>query len=172
MVELNATFIRLCFLIVSNQKLRKFLEWKWFSEKVIHNVTDSGNLLNHRRSSYKNLEVTLLFIDLFKDFYSICRGKMEQILLVYGLPEETVTAIMMLYSKIKVKVHLPDGDTDFFDIVANVLQGDTLVPYLFIICLDYVLWTSVELIKRKWLYSDIRTNGKTKYLEDVCNYLW
>ena len=32
-----------------------------------------------------------------------------------------------------------DGDTDFFDIIAGVLQGDTLAPYLFIICLDYVL---------------------------------
>ena len=28
--------------------------------------------------------------------------------------------------------------TDYFDIVAGVLQGDTLAPYLFIICLDYV----------------------------------
>ena len=33
----------------------------------------------------------------------------------------------------------PDGDTDYFDIVAGVLQGDTLATYLFIICLDYVL---------------------------------
>ena len=34
-----------------------------------------------------------------------------------------------------------------FDIVAGVLQGDTLVPYLFIICLDYVLRTSIDKIK-------------------------
>ena len=27
----------------------------------------------------------------------------------------------------------PDGDTDFFDIVTGVLQGDILAPYLFII---------------------------------------
>ena len=33
----------------------------------------------------------------------------------------------------KVKVHSPNGDTDFLDIVASVLQGDTLDPYLFII---------------------------------------
>ena len=47
----------------------------------------------------------------------------------------------------KVKVHSPDRDTDYFDIVAGVLQGDTLAPYLFIICLDYVLRTSIDLIK-------------------------
>ena len=29
-------------------------------------------------------------------------------------------------------------DTEYFDIVAGVLQGDTIAPYLFIICLDYV----------------------------------
>ena len=37
--------------------------------------------------------------------------------------------------------------TDFFDMVAGVLQGDTLAPFLFIICLDYVLRTSIDLIK-------------------------
>ena len=47
----------------------------------------------------------------------------------------------------KVKVRSPDGDTEYFDIVAGVLQGDTLAPYLFIICLDYVLRTSIDKIR-------------------------
>ena len=72
---------------------------------------------------------------------------MEQILLAYGLPKETVAAIMMLYKNTKVKVRSPDGDIDFFDMVAGVLQGDTLAPYLFIICLDYILRTSIDLMK-------------------------
>ena len=46
-----------------------------------------------------------------------------------------------------MKVRSPDGDTDYFDIVAGVLQGDTLAPYLFIICLDYVLRTSINNIR-------------------------
>ena len=41
-------------------------------------------------------------------------------------------------------VHLPDGDTDFFNIIAFVLQGDTLAPYLFITCLDYVLRKALD----------------------------
>ena len=72
---------------------------------------------------------------------------MEQILPAYGLPKETIAAIMMLYRNTKVKVRSPDGDTDYFNIVAGVLQGDTLAPYLFIICLDYVLRTSIDKIK-------------------------
>ena len=37
-----------------------------------------------------------------------------------------------------------DGDTDYFDIVLGVLQGDTVALYLFIICLDYLLRTSID----------------------------
>ena len=72
---------------------------------------------------------------------------MEQILLAYGIPKETVAAITILYRNTKVKVRSPDGDTEYFDIVAGVLQGDTLAPYLFIICLDYVLRTLIDKIK-------------------------
>ena len=97
----------------------------------------------------KNLEATLLFVDFSKAFDSIHRGKMEQILLAYGLPKETVAAVMMLYKDTRALVRSPDGDTDYFDIVAGVLQGDTLAPFLFIICLDYVLRTSLDLIKEK-----------------------
>ena len=43
-----------------------------------------------------------------------------------------------------IKVCSPEVDTYYFDIVAGVLQGDTLAPYLFIICLDYVLRTSID----------------------------
>ena len=95
----------------------------------------------------KNLQVTLLFVDFTKAFDSIHKGKMEQILLAYGLRKETVVAIMILYRNTKVKVRSPDGDTEYFNIVAVVLQGDTLAPYLFIICLDYVLRTSIDKIR-------------------------
>ena len=95
----------------------------------------------------KNLQATLLFVDFTQAFDSIHRRKMEQILLAYGLPKETIAAITILYRNTKVKVRSPDGDTEYFDIVAWVLQGDTLAPYLRIICLDYVLRTSIDKIR-------------------------
>ena len=72
---------------------------------------------------------------------------MTQILLAYGLPKGTVAAITILYRNTKVKVSSPDGDAEYFDIVAGVLQGDTLGPYLFIICLDYMLRTLIDKIR-------------------------
>ena len=54
---------------------------------------------------------------------------------------------MMLSKNMKVKVCSPDGDTDYFDIVTGVMQRDTLAPYRFIICLDYVLPTLMDLMK-------------------------
>ena len=92
----------------------------------------------------KNLVATILFVNFTKVFDSIHTGKMEQILLAYSLPKEAVAAIMMLYRNTKVKVRSPDGDTDYFNIVAGVLQGDT---YLFIIYPDYVLRTSIDKMK-------------------------
>ena len=43
---------------------------------------------------------------------------------------------MMLYRNTRYMVRSPDGDTAFFEITTGVLQGDTLAPFLFILCLD------------------------------------
>ena len=114
------------------------------------NRSTTSQILTFRRIievRAKNLETTLLFVDFSKPFDSIHKRKMGQIQLAYSPSKETITAIMMLYRNTKAMDHSPDGDTDFFDIVAGVLQGDTLAPCLFIMCLDYVLWTLVDLIK-------------------------
>ena len=50
-----------------------------------------------------------------------------------------------------MKVRSPDRDTEHFDIVAGVLQGDMLAPYLFIVCLDYVLRISIDNINENGL---------------------
>ena len=72
---------------------------------------------------------------------------MEQILLAYGLSKENVIAIMILYESTKAMVRSPDSDTDFFNILKGVLHWDTFALYLFIICVDYVLWMLIDLIK-------------------------
>ena len=107
-----------------------------------------GQILTVRRLiegvKAKNIKCVLTFVDFTKAFDTIHRGKLEEILLAYNIPSEVVSAIMMLYKNTTSLVRSPDGDTDFFEILAGVLQGDTLAPFLFIICLDYALRTSLD----------------------------
>ena len=62
---------------------------------------------------------------------------MLKILRAYGLPEQLVSAIGILYTGTKAKVLSPDVETEFFEILAGVLQGDTLAPYIFTTMIDY-----------------------------------
>ena len=53
------------------------------------------------------------------------------------LPKESIGDIMILYRNTEMKVRCPGGDTEYFDILAGVLQGDTLAPYLFIVSVEH-----------------------------------
>ena len=83
--------------------------------------------------------------------------------------------LLILYRNTKVKVWSSDRDTEYFDIVAGVLQGDTLAPYLFIICLDYVLRTSIdkirengfELTKKRSRRYPAKTITDANYADDI-----
>ena len=99
--------------------------------------TTSQILTIHRILSVcsKKLYVTHLLVDFSKAFDSIYRRKIEKIFEPKSL-WESVTGIIMLYKNTKIKVHSLDGGIDFVDIVTGVLQGDTLAPYLVIICKD------------------------------------
>ena len=44
-----------------------------------------------------------------------------------------------MYDDTSAKVIIPDGKTEKFSILAGVLQGDTLSPYLFVIVIDYIM---------------------------------
>ena len=54
---------------------------------------------------------------------------------------------MLVTNTIEKSVHRIE--TYYFDIVAGMPQGNTLAPNLFIIYLDYVLRTSIDLMKKK-----------------------
>ena len=61
-----------------------------------------------------------------------------------GIPYEIISAIMIAYTNTKSIVRTDDGDSDFINISGGVLQGDTIGPCLFIICLDYVLKKALD----------------------------
>ena len=82
----------------------------------------------------------MVFSDFKKAFDSLHRRILMRILKAYGIPDSIVDIInIILNVNTKGKVITPDGDTELFYILAGVLQGDTLAPYLFIIALDYCM---------------------------------
>ena len=81
----------------------------------------------------KNLSAVMVFIDFRKAFDSVDRDTLMKILLAYGIPKKIVDLISLLYTNTSAQVITPDGKTEFFEILAGVLQGDTLAPYLFVI---------------------------------------
>ena len=72
-----------------------------------------------------NVPATIVFVDFSKAFDSVHRAKMMQILKAYGIPNELVNAIQKLYEGTRAKVLSPDGETEYFEILGGVLQGDT-----------------------------------------------
>ena len=91
-----------------------------------------------------NLKAVLVFRDSKKGFDSVHRGRMLKIRLAYDIPQKLINAIGLLYQGTKAKVITRDGETDFFEIEAGVLQGDTLAPYLFAIVLDYAMRRAID----------------------------
>ena len=89
----------------------------------------------------------LCFMDFRKAFDSISRQAIFDILPLYGIPKPIVEAIKSLYINTEATVITPDGETEFFEITAGVLQGDTLAPFIFVIVLDYIL--RLSLVVRK-----------------------
>ena len=76
-----------------------------------------------------NLNAVLTFIVFKKAFDSINRKKMMKILKAYGIPPNLLSAIESTYTNTRAKVITPDGETEEFDILAGVLQGDTLASF-------------------------------------------
>ena len=56
-----------------------------------------------------------------------------------GILEKFVNAIGLMREGTLARVIRPDSETNFFNIMAGVLQGDILASYLFAIVLDYAL---------------------------------
>ena len=49
-------------------------------------------------------------------------------------------AVEVMYTNTNDVGETSDEDTQEFNILAEILQGDTLAPCLYIIALDYALW--------------------------------
>ena len=48
-----------------------------------------------------------------------------------------------MYEDTTSKVITPDGETETFNILAGILQDDTLAPYHFVVIINYIMRTAL-----------------------------
>lgn len=83
---------------------------------------------------FKYLNAVLLFVDFSKDFDSIHRGMMKEILLAYVIPNAALKTHCKLY-----KTH---NQWYNLQLAMNIFWNWCKRPYIFIICLGIILWNS------------------------------
>ena len=108
-----------------------------------------------------NKDLALVFVDFSKAFDSVDRNKMFEILELYGIPPKIIDCIRVLYTNTSATILTPDGETEAFSILAGILQGDTLAPFLFILVVDYILRMSVDKISTKGY--ELRRRQSSRY---------
>ena len=115
------------------------------------------------------LDLSLVFVDFSKAFDSVDRSKMFEILELYGIPQKIISAIKVLYTNSHSKIMTSDGETEPFETLAGILQGDTLAPFLFIIVVDYILRVSVDTKSEEGvqLSPKLGTRHQAKHLTDT-----
>ena len=63
---------------------------------------------------------------------------------IEAIPAKIVRLIEKMYENTIAKVLTEDGHSEAFLILAGIMQGDTLAPYLFIIVIDYIMTRALE----------------------------
>ena len=114
-------------------------------------------------------KATIIFVDFAKAFDSVDRKAMLHILKNYGIPDDIIRAIAIMYENPETFVNTSDGPTQLFKTTTGILQGDTLAPYLFVIVVDYILRQSADSLNAKGIdIKPTKTSRETaKYLTDL-----
>ena len=100
----------------------------------------AAGLLHQHAKKFPGYELHLTFVDFAKAFDSVDRGAMRKILEWWTIPPALVTIMMTMLEQHKLYVrHGGDLSEDPITPLAGVLQGDTMAPYIFILCMDIIL---------------------------------
>jgi len=99
----------------------------------------AAGLLHQHAQRHPDYELHMVFVDFSKAFDSLDRGAMRTILEWWTIPPAFVTIIMTMLEKHQLFIrHNGELSKNPISPWAGVLQGDTLAPYLFILCIDMI----------------------------------
>ena len=82
------------------------------------------------------------FIDYAKAYDCVDHNKLWKILKEMGLPDNLTCPLRNLYAGQEVTVRTGHGTTDWFQIVKGVCQGYILLPCLFNLYAEYIMWNA------------------------------
>ena len=86
----------------------------------------------------------IIFIDFKRRLILSTEKRMLKIFLAYGIPPEIGNAIRVMYENTSALVMTTEDNTDVFPIDTEAFkQGDPLAPFLFVICLGYVIRSAI-----------------------------
>jgi hypothetical protein len=94
---------------------------------------------SHNGGESRGKPLIAIFIHFRKAFNSVDLVQLPQLLAAYGIPERLCRIVTALYTGISASVRTKDGLSDIFHTETGVLQGDTLAPFIFVLCMDCVI---------------------------------
>jgi len=93
-------------------------------------------------SNHQDYELHMLFVDFSKAFDSVDREAIRATLLWWNIPAKMVDVVMTMLEQHRLHVRY-DGDVADPQAAIQpnfgILQGDTLAPFIFILCIDMIL---------------------------------
>ena len=91
-----------------------------------------------------NTSLFLNFVDFEKDFDSLDRDVLWNLMAHYGIPQKFINIIRNSYNNMQCRVIHEGKLTESFDVKTGVKQGCLLSPFLFLLAIDYIMRESTE----------------------------
>ena len=127
----------------------------WRNQSTILQIQTISRIIEGvHAKSWDNVIVRRFFLGIW---FHTKRKDEANIINIWSPPQRNCYSYVMIYKNLKAVVHLPNGDIEFFDIMVRLTKR-YINTISVLIYPDYVLWTSIDLIKRKRFY--IKKNKK------------
>ena len=125
--------------MVGNQYLEPLTQ-KAYIEGIngcVEHVTVVHEIIQHAKLNHKTVHIT--WFDLEDAFGSVSHMLIPVVKKYYSIPTEITRYISNLYSKLKGKVVCQDWESDIFQFLKGVFQGDPLSGVIFLIIFNPII---------------------------------
>ena len=132
----------------------------------VEHVCVVQEIMQHARLNHKTVNIT--WFDLADAFGSISHLLIPFVMKHYNIPTKVINYISNLYSKLKGKVVCQEWESDFFQFLKGVFQGDPLSGVIFLVVFNPIL-EYIKTHKEKQGYQlSTKNNCKECHYNPIC----